>query len=233
MGSRIRSRAGELDFWPVVADAFLGVLAVVVIIYLAYKPPNQELEKWISDVRYQCREDSAAGYISRYIIDDTKVRIIYSADGLSFEPCQWSLPEAKVAMVRRHLRWFSGHVDRLVLVRIEGHADSRSAEGCETLGPYWDNLQLSQNRARAVFNAVLGLGPTDARGLQELLDEPRNPPPEGLEYLREFYKEGKLLVAGYGAVQPLTENPEDPINRRVEVVIEFERQRGAENTTMP
>ena len=103
------------------------------------------------------------------------------------------------------------------------------------MGPFLDNLQLSQNRARAVYNVLLGFAPETRVGLQELLnDEGKAPPaPDGLEFLRDLAKGGCLEVAGYGDRHPRDKSdPDSPKNRRVEIVMEFREPVGSQSPAL-
>jgi flagellar motor protein MotB len=109
-------------------------------------------------------------------------------------------------------------------ITIDGHADRDSAENCARLVPYRDNVQLSQNRARAVLNVLLGLNSTQVVGLDNLLwKAAASDTPPGLAYLYELARVGKIRVAGLGASIPLNaSDPKDPQNRRVELVISLQ-----------
>ncbi len=115
-------------------------------------------------------------------------------------------------------------MDLVERIQVEGHADKRSIEGCGQIVPYRDNLQLSQNRARAVYNALLGLLPTSPGGLEAVLAGlPEAPPaPPGLQYVRALTAAGRVQVAGFGSTLPLDPDaPESEINRRVEIIVRF------------
>jgi chemotaxis protein MotB len=76
-----------------------------------------------------------------------------------------------------------------LMIRIEGHTDARP------LAPtarFRDNVQLSTFRAYEVMNY-----------LQQALEWP----------------ESMFAIAGYGSFHPITDNPNDPENRRIEIYV--------------
>jgi flagellar motor protein MotB len=212
------------DFWPVVADCFVGILAVFVFILLGYERPDPSIEDARAALRRELDRAKQQGLVYDYHEGPSSVRIIYTADRLSFDACGWELPEQRAETVRNHLRLALFKKTSISEIRIEGHADRRGVGACNAIQPYRDNLQLSQNRARAVYNALLGI---DANGAGGSLDDvlagvEGSPPPEGLGYLRDLARTGRLYVAGLGGTKPL--DPRDAaaaINRRVEIAIEF------------
>ena len=212
------------DVWPVIADGFLALLAVVVVMASGRQPIDQEVEKLKAEIK-----DKSRGQFATLLADaevETKwARLVLSEDTLSFPKCRWSLPEDKQQQIQALFRWIGEHRELLRQIRIEGHADRKwEGSGCQDVGPFLDNLQLSQNRARAVYNVLLGFGPEERVGLNDLLNDRSSSaaPVEGLDYLRGLAKRGCLEVAGYGDRHPRDPaEPDSPKNRRVEVVLEF------------
>jgi flagellar motor protein MotB len=221
---RSRDRGASENFWPVVADAFVGILAVFVFVLIGYQRRDPAIDEARAALTQELERAKQQGLVDRYTVGLAGVRIIYSADRLSFEPCGWDLPEESAEVIRNHLRSDLFKRASISEIRIEGHADRRSVSACPGITPYKDNLQLSQNRARAVYNSLLGLSALGATtALDDLLvgnDGPMAPP--GLEYLRNLARAGRLYVAGLGGMKPLDAgDPAAAINRRVEIAIEF------------
>lgn len=234
-----RRQEGRLDPWPVVADAFLGILAVFVIIIAAREvravrsPKDRESMQFQEELRDL--HNRFPGLLdAEPEIDENEGKFVFSVTSLSFDNCSWDIPVDKQGEIHKLFRAI-GHDWRRTLIReirIEGHADKRPLNGvnCPGVVPFLDNLQLSQNRARAVYNVVLGLRPTQTLGLQKILDKTSEVgPPPGLEYLRELNHEGKLLVAGFGDRLPReADRPESLKNRRVEIVIQFRKKQASQ-----
>jgi flagellar motor protein MotB len=211
----------EWDIWPVIADSFLGILAVIVLLFSDFTPQIDGKKEFLEQLRHRFTQDERSGQLMTFEIDANRVRLVYSAERLSFAQCNWSLDHEPAEMLRAHLRLFQNGAKLIRDITIDGHADRESAYNCTSLVPYRDNVQLSQNRARAVLNVLLGLDATQVVGLDELLwnhSEAARVP--GLEYLYELANHGQIRVAGFGASIPLNpDNPRDPRNRRVELVI--------------
>lgn len=94
---------------------------------------------------------------------------------------------------QRYQRWLTGlraaGYDVELTIRIEGHTDARP------LAPtarFRDNVQLSSFRAYEVMQY-----------LQQALDWP----------------ESMFSIAGYGSFHPVSANPNDPENRRIEIYV--------------
>lgn len=222
-----RSRGGRRpihDVWPVIADAFLAVLAVVVVMASGRQPVDVDVESLKREIVEKSRKEFAT------ILADTEVRtkwarLVFTEESLSFPKCRWSVPAEKQHEIHELFRWIGGQRQLLRQIRIEGHADRKwEGLGCKDVGPFQDNLQLSQNRARAVYNMLLGFEPESPLGLPELLNNASTTaqPVQGLEYMQDLAKRGCLEVAGYGDRHPRDpSDPDSPKNRRVEVVLEF------------
>jgi flagellar motor protein MotB len=222
IGARRDSETGEAEIWPVIADSFLGILAVIVFLFAGLSPPpDPGKEQFLKALTARFDGDKRAGDLLDFEVDSARVRLVYSADRLSFAQCEWSLAQGPAEMLRSHLRLFTANAPMIRDITIDGHADRDSAASCAHLQPYRDNVQLSQNRARAVLNVLLGLDATQAAGLDDLLWKREGPaPPDGLEFLYDLARTGKLRVAGLGASTPLNaQDPKDPKNRRVELII--------------
>lgn len=223
MTRRYGHRPAHYDVWPVIADAFLTILAVVVVMASGREPIDYEIERLKTEILHKSNGEFA-GLIAGVEIRTKWVRLVFTEESLSFPKCQWSLPIEKQQQLHSLFRWLGERRALLRQIRIEGHADRKwSGSGCSEVGPFQDNLQLSQNRARAVYNVLLGLSPEDRSGLHGLLSEGYTlQAPPGIQYLRDFAKLGCLEVAGYGDRHPRDKSdPDSPRNRRVEIVLEF------------
>jgi len=221
------------DVWPVIADAFLTLLAVAVVLASGRQPVDTDVENLKREI-VQKAHGEYAGILSDVEIGTKWARLVLTEESLSFPKCQWSLPTEKQDQIRKLFQWIGERRTLLRQIRIEGHADRKwSGEGCGDVGPFLDNLQLSQNRARAVYNVLLGLAPETRVGLQALLNDMGSSPsvPAQMEYLRDLAKRGCLEVAGYGDRHPRDKlDLDSPKNRRVEIVLEFREPRGSSTT---
>jgi len=231
MAKRGRSQRFHYDVWPVIADAFLAVLAVIVVMASGRQPADAAVEGLKSEILKRSHEEY------RDLVADVEIgtkwaRFVLTEESLSFPKCEWTLPTEKQERIHKLFQWIGQSHGLLRQIRIEGHADRKwLGEGCGDVGPFLDNLQLSQNRARAVYNVLLGFTPETRVGLQELLNGEGNSPsvPDGLEYLRDLAKRGCLEVAGYGDRHPRDKSdPDSAKNRRVEIVLEFREPVGLE-----
>lgn len=223
MYRRRHSAEGGVDLWPVIADSIIGILAVYVFLNYSH-PVDEKKEQYKDKLRQQLSVEQAHGLIDTFTIDSAEACIVYSADALSFESCNWDIPTQNVEIIREHMRWFGKEPKFIKRIQIEGHADNRAADGCSGVEPFRDNLQLSQNRARAIYNILLGLGPTDRLGLFQIIkNDSTIDSPDGLGFVRELNIRGKLQTAGFGDTRPRDkENPLSAKNRRVEIRIVFE-----------
>jgi outer membrane protein OmpA-like peptidoglycan-associated protein len=233
-----RRRGGQrfhYDVWPVIADAFLALLAVVVVMASGRQPADTDVDKLKSEILDKSHHEYS-GLLADVEIGTKWARFVLTEESLSFPKCQWTLPTGKQEQIQTLFQWIGQRRRLLRQIRIEGHADRQwLGVGCGEVGPYLDNLQLSQNRARAVYNVLLGFTPETRVGLQELLNDQGSPPasPDGLEYLRDLAKRGCLEVAGYGDRHPRDKSdPDSPKNRRVEIVIEFREPVGSQSAAV-
>jgi len=224
MARRRGAQRFHYDVWPVIADAFLTLLAVVVVMASGRQPVDAEVDTLKSEIVEKSHHEYAS-LLADVEIGAKWARFVLTEESLSFPKCKWTLPTEKQEQIQKLFQWIGQRRRLLRQIRIEGHADRKwLGEGCGDVGPFLDNLQLSQNRARAVYNVLLGLTPETKVGLQELLNDQSNSPavPEHLEYLRELAKRGCLEVAGYGDRHPRDKlDPDSAKNRRVEIVVEF------------
>jgi outer membrane protein OmpA-like peptidoglycan-associated protein len=221
------------DIWPVIADAFLTLLAVAVVLASGRQPVDTDVENLKMEI-VQKAHGQYGGILSDVEVGAKWARLVLTEESLSFPKCQWSLPTEKQDQIHKVFQWIGERRGLLRQLRIEGHADRKwSGEGCSDVGPFLDNLQLSQNRARAVYNVLLGFAPEARVGLQALLNDEGNSPaaPVEMEYLRDLAKRGCLEVAGYGDRHPRDRlDPDSPKNRRVEIVLEFREPMGSRTT---
>lgn len=225
----------HLDVWPVIADAFLTLLAVVVVMASGRQPVDTDVEKLKSEIVDKSHHEYA-GLLEEVELGTKWARLVLTEDSLSFPKCQWSLPIDKQDQIHKLFQWIGARPQLLRQIRIEGHADRKwLGEGCGNVGPFLDNLQLSQNRARAVYNVLLGFTPEARVGLQEFLSDSENAPPapDGLQYIRDLAKHGCIETAGYGDRHPRDKlNLDAAKNRRVEVVLEFREPMGSQSSEM-
>jgi len=198
----------EYNPWPAIADLFLGILAAALLLYsaeflLGTPPPPQfdgfrtAAEQFYHARPEMFREEPAFGF--------SEARFVLQDQFLSFPACTWALAERQRAALRDFGESVLGsYASQIEVVRIEGHADSRSSASCAGLIPWADNLQLSQNRARAVLETL-----------------------QGLPWVARLWGGGRIQVAGFGDTRPVDRvHPEAAINRRVELVVKFfERER--------
>jgi outer membrane protein OmpA-like peptidoglycan-associated protein len=235
MAKRRGSQRFHYDVWPVIADAFLTLLAVVVVLASGRQPVDTDVDTLKREIVAQSHGEYA-GLLADVEIGTTWARLVLTEESLSFPKCEWTLPTEKQEQIDKLFQWIGQRRGLLRQIRIEGHADRKwSGEGCGDVGPFLDNLQLSQNRARAVYNVLLGFAPENRIGLQDLLNNTGTFPsaPLQMDYLRELAKRGCLEVAGYGDRHPRDKlDPDSPKNRRVEIVLEFREPMGSGSTAM-
>lgn len=236
MAKRSRSHRFYYDVWPVIADAFLALLAVVFVMASGRQPVDTDVDKLKSEIVEKSHHEYA-GLLADVEIGAKWARLVLTEESLSFPKCAWTLPQEKQEQIRKLFQWIGQRRTLLRQIRIEGHADSKwVAEGCSNVGAFHDNLQLSQNRGRAVYNVLLGLDPETGQGLQEVLnnESSSSPLPNGLAYIRGLAKRGCLEVAGYGDRHPRDKSdPDSPKNRRVEIVLEFREPMGSQSSALP
>jgi flagellar motor protein MotB len=223
MFRRRHQHDGASDFWPVVADSFISILAVYIFITVYNAPTDGRREAYKRLLEENLKSEKASGFIDEFRIGNADARIVYSDQALSFKSCEWDLPPANAERIRSHLRWFGKQPQFIARIQIEGHADRRSAESCQSVQPFRDNLQLSQNRARAIYNVLLGLEPTDRYGLVHVLHHDGTiPPPPGLDFIRVLNDSGQVQTAGFGDTVPRDRaDSTSAKNRRVEIRIVF------------
>src|SRR5712691_3646085 len=171
MRNRHGQRRSHHDAWPVIADGFLALLAVVVVMASGRQPVDTEVEQLKKEI-VQKSQGEFAGVLADAEVRTKWARLVFTEDSLSFPKCRWSVPPEKQQQIQELFRWIGTHRQLLRQVRIEGHADSKwEGLGCKDVGPFLDNLQLSQNRARAVYNMLLGFAPETSVGLYDLLND--------------------------------------------------------------
>jgi flagellar motor protein MotB len=213
----------EHNLWPVVADSFVGILAVVVFLFSGIPAPPPPDPFW-EELDRAFEAERLEGHIREFTISPrNRVHLVYSADVLSFADCRWDLRPDQAAILRSHLQMFGDRPD-VHQIQIEGHADRRNIGTCGGIvQPYRDNVQLSQNRARAVLNVLLGLPAGKPDGLDALLAKDSGVLlEEGLEFVRRLAAAGKIQVAGFGFTRPFNDSdPQDRLNRRVEILVQF------------
>lgn len=223
MARRRRPDRAPLDVWPVIADLFLTLIAVVVVMASGREPADDGVEQFKKEIT-SLPDGQFTGVVESTEVQTKWARLVFSETSLSFPKCEWDLPADQQVQMQRLFKWLGARRELLRQMRIEGHADRKwEGLGCKNVAPFLDNLQLSQNRARAVYNVMLGLRPTDSIGLATMLAGDLSVPLEhDLDYLRDLARRGCLEVAGYGDRHPRElADPDSPKNRRVELVLEF------------
>src|SRR5437868_4118521 len=90
MGRRGNRRPSH-DVWPVIADGFLALLAVVVVMASGRQPVDQEVERLKTEIRNKSRAEFA-GLLADAEVQTKWVRLVFTEDTLSFPKCRWSLP---------------------------------------------------------------------------------------------------------------------------------------------
>src|SRR3954469_25698394 len=117
-------------YWPVVADFFLTILGVFVVLYVSAERPNPDLPPKLDALGTTLTAEKEQGLVQYFDVNDRWIRIVYSAKSLGFEPCDWRLPEESAARLRADLRALSALAPFIELLQIEGHADRDSALNC-------------------------------------------------------------------------------------------------------
>jgi outer membrane protein OmpA-like peptidoglycan-associated protein len=202
--------------WPVVAEFFVTVLAVVVLLYAASQWKDPVLIEKVTRIEKELASSQDKGLIREFAADDREVTIVYSEQDLGFPDCGWKMNPAVAERIRQHMELFSDVERYINLLQIEGHADARRPWKCTDL-KFRTNFELSETRAMSVFAALLG---KDIADLDAVVAEFAVKPPSSL--VGRLASRQQVLVAGFGATRPVKgAAPDDRRHRRVEVRITF------------
>jgi flagellar motor protein MotB len=162
--------------------------------------------------------------------ESRSVRITLTDKDLGFAACEWTVEPGVGARIRdlfRDLGQTSG--SPISDIRIEGHADVMRAGQCQELKPWKDNLQLSQNRARGVLEAILDVPASESAAE---LDLALSSASKRLAFMNGAAARApvrprdvlgrRVSTAGLGSTKTLTGlAPEDARNRRVVISVTF------------
>jgi flagellar motor protein MotB len=211
----MRGRWGEEEvpnFWPAVADVFIGFLALLLIVGLAayttatrhgQEPPQakREFRKRFEEAFAQ-GNGKVVAYASPTVIDEgfSEVRIYFPAQFL-FEPCRTELMTPAVAELTSLKNLFKALDEQILRVQITGHTDSdrpHPGGSCYQNG-IRTNWELSARRAITVLEL---LAPDDESGL--------NP--------RKIWA---AALGEYHPVIPASNEASKEKNRRIEVLVKF------------
>lgn len=211
MGRR-RSK-GTPNVWPVVAEFFIAIVAILVLIQSRSVRPDPVLPPALKAI-----EQEIAPLLGTKIKDARiaypESRIVLSDEFLGFADCDWTLTPEKIAEVQHVLDLFLPITSYIAALSIEGHADTRRPSRCPALA-FGTNFELSQRRALSVYAGLLHV-PIDRVEMAAEVDS-ANRGIDGVVWrLRQRHR---VLVAGYGDTRPWPGVP-DPINsahRRVEI----------------
>lgn len=224
-----RSRSGFPNVWPVVADFFLALLAVLVFVEARAGRPDPTLPRQLHAIQEKLDPLVRAEEIKEARIEYPQATVVFSDHYLSFPQCGWELSAEKAAQVRNVLDVFAPVAPFISALNIEGHADKRRptncrdertrADGSRVVVPVRTNFELSQRRALSVYAALLNV-PTDDVEDDAAFDSSQ------VSLVRTLRERHRVLVAGYGDTRPWPNTP-DPLNdahRRVEIKFTFCRR---------
>jgi flagellar motor protein MotB len=234
---RSRPITEELNFWPVIADSFVAILGVFVfLILLALSDLGRgtlQIPKWvtIAEERFVAKlEAEKQKGLLTFSKESRSVRITLTDKDLGFAVCEWTVEPRVGARIRDLFRDLGQTLGSPISdIRIEGHADVMRAGQCQELKPWKDNLQLSQNRARGVLEAILDVPASESAAELDLVLSSAserlafvNGPAAELRYVREMFLGGRVSAAGFGSTKTLPGlAPEDARNRRVVISVTF------------
>jgi len=211
--------------WPVVAEFFVTILAVFVMLYAGSRQKDPELIQKVEAIQKALERDKAEGLIQEFKADDREVTLVYADHELGFPDCGWDIGEGVAPRIRAHMERFSDVEQYINLLQIEGHADSRRPRTCFRLR-FRTNFELSQTRAMSVFAALLDKPieeldtVTDSTAVGATSSSAPVPLPSNL--VGRLAARKQVLIAGFGATR-LVEGapPEDRRHRRVEIRVTF------------
>ncbi len=217
VGERIKRSGYGGGLSLTVVDLFAGTLLAVFVIFVIYvwlhrDPVPRCYYRFQNHVNMVFERQPDAFY-DRPEFRFLRVRLVLNDSWLSFDPCLWVLSEEKQIQLRSFFEELITEDYRSCIesVRIEGHADTirfslancvrthpNYARELRRVGPWADNTQLSQNRARTVFETL-----------------------KVLPFVDEMWSDHKIHIGGYGDSWPLVGERESPLNRRVEIHLKF------------
>lgn len=196
------------NFWPAVADVFIGFLALFLTTGLvAYTSATQRGEEApVAKEKFLEKFEAAFAEIP---VDRRPVKEVgfsellfrFPGDFL-FEPCSTS-PKATRALTTLKKLLIEDR-DKIRRVEITGHTDNdRPGPRCFEKG-IRTNWELSARRAITVLEM---LAPEDGTGLD----------PEKI----------KMWAAGLGQYEPVPESADESENRRIEILVRFKERAGS------
>ena len=206
-------QVGGPNVWPVVAEFFLVILAVLVLVQSRAERVDPELPRELSRIQ-QGIANLPSTMIKEAVIAHPESRIVFSDEFLGFADCDWRLTREKISEVQRVLNLFLPIAPYVSAMAIEGHADTRTPSGCRSL-TFGTNFELSQRRALSVYAGLLHV-PIHHVEMDAEVDSMN----QGLEsVVWRLWQRRRVLVAGYGATQPWpgVSDPVHNAHRRVEI----------------
>jgi outer membrane protein OmpA-like peptidoglycan-associated protein len=215
-------RGGGPNVWPVVADFFLALLAVVIVLVAKRDRPDPRLEAALRRIDARIQPLILSKMVKEARVEYPETRIVLAEDYLAFPECGWTILPARLEEVRSILDLFLPVDSFVVALNIEGHADTRRPTLCKSL-TFGTNFELSQRRALAVYAGLLRVEITQVEDTAAVFDANRNEP--GIVW--RLKRRNRVLVAGYGDSKPWpgASSPTDLLNRRVELRLLFCRRR--------
>lgn len=201
------------DVWVVVADVLVGFLCVVFLLFVVQAPigppPPEAVQRFAKEMNELKEKRGGKFDLKRQF---SKVQLEY-AEKLLFVTCEWNISAEGRELLEEHFRIFLKYSADISRVQIEGHADSRPAASCVRLqqaGLRQDNWILSSLRAlevRDFLETVVKAWSWETQG---------QGPGSSPVILKT------LEAVGRGDLHPRdAANPENPINRRIEITVHF------------
>ncbi len=194
---------GELGFLLVVVGVFVmlpGVADPDIEIEPGPSPPPGvvELEQEFGDL------PNSGSFEVRTTF--STLNITYTS-ALLFVQCDWTLSSDGRDLLESHARVLWQHEEQITRLQIEGHADSRPADGCASLSELGElkptNWLLSSLRAMRVREVLADLA----------LEHPEGNVDTRLRILE---------AVGRGDLHPIEQdNPAADVNRRLEITVHF------------
>jgi outer membrane protein OmpA-like peptidoglycan-associated protein len=206
------------NVWPVVADFFLAVLAVLVFVEARAGRPEPALPQKLRAIQEGLAPLVRSGTVKEARVEYPEARIVLSDQYLTFPPCRWELTAEKAEQVRQVLDPFSSVKEYISAIAIEGHADKRKPIGCPGLS-FGTNFELSQKRALSVYAALLNVS-------IDMLDDAESSDTPHTGVVWALRGQHKVLVAGYGDTRPWpgVADKFSEAHRRVEIKFSFCRK---------
>lgn len=172
-GSHQKARRQDSEHWISMSDLMAGLMMVFLVISVAFMRYVQIEKDKIKEVAvayqnsqvalYQALEEEFRGELPKWDaeIDKTSLEFRFKSPDVLFDTGQITLkPEFKAILDNffpRYLSVLQGFRSNITEVRIEGHT-SRVWGGAATPEiAYFNNMELSQGRTRAVLQYLYGL----------------------------------------------------------------------------